>query len=165
MKHPHKRHALELSVKLGLFLSLVILVTILACCFTSFIGLLLVSKPLGEALAHALMPAQYPGSQLIDTEDGGGSAITTRTYTYRTHDAPAQVAAYYERVLPASESTFDAKEYKSEHQRCNNSLPGILVSKVNDLHWRYLPCVSATWDPDSDHSSDTLIYITLSWPG
>jgi hypothetical protein len=155
----------RLKVLLNLLLAAV---AMFACAALGLIGLALISPLIAQGMAGQMMPPRYPGSRLIDSAQGGGSAAGAQQYLYATGDTVAQVEAFYERYMPAASSTYDISEFwRSAHQRCDVGLLAQLISRLEQGPFDrnpYLPCAGVDFGPDPKDPGRTLIDIWLHWP-
>ena len=83
------------SLKQAVIIACGVLLTPLCLCSSLFV----VPGLIESYIIYQLTPPEYPGSQLVKTESGGGSGGTWTSKIYETHDDIDTVLKYFEQDL------------------------------------------------------------------
>ena len=123
-------------------------------------------------MAYALVPPQYPGSQLVKTYQRIGTESKGDWRTYRTKDGVDKVLSFMEQHLPGFIKEHDPtrgtlyrnhREDKSERaQRAAEYACSSLFCTTFDA--KLYPSVNIALYPDPQDASATLIDVQVDWP-
>lgn len=126
-----------------------------------------------QRLAYALVPAPYPGSELVNSYRSGASASMNEHRMYRTPDPPESVYAFMEAQMPGFERIEDLERglrYRNEAvDRSARAKPAAELA-CSSLYCAYAGEAALTYpgvvvELSSDPaSSGTLIKVSIWWP-
>jgi hypothetical protein len=124
-------------------------------------------------MAYALMPPEYPASQLKGQWQSGGPDAMWDRRTYYSADSVDNVLAYYEKHLPGF-TIFETPQHGVEYinGKCDESWSARYVARlINEGHYPDytadnvpLPCVSVSIYQATGNSHETQYEIWLDWP-
>ncbi len=136
-----------------------------------FIDFLIVTSSAPQ-MAYALVPPEYPGSQLVKTYQRTGTESKGDWRTYRTEDGLEKVLAFMEEHMPGFVEEHDEtrgiiyrnhREDKSERaQRAAEYACSSLFCVTFDA--KSYPSVYLALYADPQDASATLIEVQIDWP-
>ena len=163
MKLPRLSHQTQ-RFRRQLF-AVMIIVCVCSCLLVCIFGSVLQS-----AFTYSLAPPQYPGSQFVLQENGGGSGGTIQTTIYRTTASVDVVRQFMEHHTPGFHAA-TTSPYRQSGERvsayrnevCNTNPIAEFVGHVL-VSEPYPHCLTVTIYADQDQPSTTLIEIEARWP-
>ncbi len=136
-------------------------------------GAFVFAQSASAQMAYALIPPEYPASQLKDRWQSGGPTTMWDRQTYRAMDSVDEVLVFYQKHFPGftqAEIGIYGVGYFSE--KCDESwLSRQIARLVNEGRYPWhtadnvpLPCVRISIYPAPDDSEETQYEIWLEWP-
>ena len=138
--------------------------------FFSLVGSFLSSEAIMHQMALALLPAEYPNSEVVAVNNSGGTDSLWLRKTYRTTESIDAVLAFFEGQMSGFKEKEQPRRYLNS--RCNESWLSRLVARsINEGRYPWytadnvpLPCVSVSIYELTDHPGETYYEIWADWP-
>jgi hypothetical protein len=145
-------------------------------CLVIFVCLFVVQFPiimgLAQVRAKSLAPPQYPNSELIESEQGGGTDIMWERQVFQTPDSVEQVLVFMEEYIPGFQNEVESQRGLIYFNNVDDT--GWIGKQAAEIACSSLFCiereaysypgVSVTIYSNPDNPAQTLIQVWVSWP-
>lgn len=117
--------------------------------------------------ARALVPAMFPGAELVQDLSGSIAGSTNQTQIYLVRDDLVKVQKWFEDRMPGfslCEVSIRADCWSNE--KCDDSMIGRLLSSAMFLGQQdeVRSCVSIVIEPELPSGRRTIVHVNLGWP-
>ena len=122
---------------------------------------------IAEHRARALVPAMFPGAELVQDLSGSIAGSTNQTQIYLVRDDLVKVQTWFENRMPGFNlCAISIRADCWSNEKCDDSMVGKLVTSMMFLGQQdeVRSCVSIVIEQELPSGGRTVIHVNLGWP-